>query len=127
MAGKKRRRHAARKSSRTRRRSGSHQGKPPRMAAGPPKRRPREGVPPRLSLHKTRSVWFQARAAWPFGEADIESLVSERAKHPPQQAAVDAAQWVQVGPTNIGGRATALACDPHDERRLWLGAAGGGV
>jgi hypothetical protein len=32
-----------------------------------------------------------------------------------------------VGPTNIGGRITSLACHPKHPERLWAGAAGGGV
>ena len=30
--------------------------------------------------HKRRSVWFQARAAWPLREARVGKLVSERAR-----------------------------------------------
>jgi len=34
--------------------------------------------------------------------------------------------WVDAGPTNIGGRATAIV-DPNNPDRLWLGTAAGGV
>ncbi len=78
-------------------------------------------------MHKKRSEWFQARATWPFREADVDYVVSERSRLPPQQPSAGTTPWAEVGPTNIGGRATALACDPQDEKRLWLGAAGGGV
>ncbi|HEY2016084.1 MAG TPA: hypothetical protein VGH38_21425 [Bryobacteraceae bacterium] len=32
-----------------------------------------------------------------------------------------------MGPTNIGGRCTSLACNPANPDILWIGAAGGGV
>ena len=35
--------------------------------------------------------------------------------------------WTFAGPTNIGGRLTALAVDPHDVDHIWAGAAAGGV
>jgi photosystem II stability/assembly factor-like uncharacterized protein len=35
--------------------------------------------------------------------------------------------WVQVGPVNVGGRISALAVDPNDANRIWLGAAEGGI
>ncbi len=38
-----------------------------------------------------------------------------------------AAEWEPVGPTNIGGRITSLACHPTHPERIWAGAAGGGV
>jgi photosystem II stability/assembly factor-like uncharacterized protein len=37
------------------------------------------------------------------------------------------AQWEPVGPSNIGGRITSLACHPIHPERIWAGAAGGGV
>jgi photosystem II stability/assembly factor-like uncharacterized protein len=35
--------------------------------------------------------------------------------------------WTAVGPTNVGGRMTALAADPNDADHVWAGAAAGGV
>jgi len=35
--------------------------------------------------------------------------------------------WSAAGPTNIGGRLTALAADPNDATHVWAGAAAGGV
>src|SRR5260221_11189681 len=35
--------------------------------------------------------------------------------------------WSAAGPTNIGGRLTALAVDPNDSNHVWAGAAAGGV
>ncbi len=38
-----------------------------------------------------------------------------------------AGTWVFAGPSNIGGRLTAVAVDPHDAGHVWAGAAAGGV
>jgi hypothetical protein len=35
--------------------------------------------------------------------------------------------WEELGPLNIGGRVRALAIDPEDPDRMWLGSAGGGI
>lgn len=35
--------------------------------------------------------------------------------------------WRTIGPYNVGGRVTALAVDPNDPARIWVGAAEGGV
>src|SRR5512135_56001 len=35
--------------------------------------------------------------------------------------------WSAAGPTNVGGRLTALAVDPSDPNHVWAGAAAGGV
>lgn len=83
----------------------------------------------RLTSHKARSRWFQTRAAWPVREAPVNRLVSERLRVEKALAtpADVTAQWECVGPTNIGGRITCLACHPTHPERIWAGAAGGGV
>jgi photosystem II stability/assembly factor-like uncharacterized protein len=35
--------------------------------------------------------------------------------------------WTGAGPTNAGGRLTAIAVDPNDPNHVWIGAAAGGV
>src|SRR5690349_13296891 len=50
------------------------------ILSGPRKARAEGPPPPRLSHHKRRSVWFQARAAWPIREAPVHFLVRERAR-----------------------------------------------
>jgi photosystem II stability/assembly factor-like uncharacterized protein len=119
--------HKSRKSRKTLLQASSQPRRHPRIASGAPKKRLGQTVSPRLTLHKNRSEWFQARATWPLREADVDHVVSERARHPPTPPAAGTGAWVDEGPSNIGGRATALACDPRNEKRLWLGAAGGGV
>ena len=83
----------------------------------------------RLTSHKARSRWFQARASWPVREAPINRLLRERLRvekslAPPQDVT---SEWECAGPTNIGGRVTSLVCHPKYPERLWAGAAGGGV
>ncbi|MGH7516494.1 MAG: WD40/YVTN/BNR-like repeat-containing protein [Gemmatimonadales bacterium] len=102
--------------------------RPVALTRGPPKPATRGAAAPRLSNHKRRSVWFQARTAWPLREAPTAVLVHERGRTartvPP---APGTAQWQLAGPTNIGGRMTSLVCDPANPDRVWAGAAGGGV
>jgi len=83
----------------------------------------------RLTHHKVRSRWFQARSAWPVREAPVHTLIRERIRVE-KSLAVPAnitASWECVGPTNVGGRITSLACHPVHPERLFAGAAGGGV
>jgi photosystem II stability/assembly factor-like uncharacterized protein len=81
----------------------------------------------RLSGHKQRSQWFQARAAWPLREASIQLLVKERRRVTASLPAAPVSQWQSIGPTNIGGRMTSIVCHPTQPDRIWIGAAGGGV
>jgi photosystem II stability/assembly factor-like uncharacterized protein len=97
------------------------------IAPGPLKQ-PQGKMGPISRNHKRRSTWFQARASWPLREACTGELVRER--HRVEQAlapAPGAAQWENIGPTNVGGRITSLVCDPTRPDNLWAGAAGGGV
>lgn len=36
-------------------------------------------------------------------------------------------EWASIGPTNIGGKTTALVCHPTKPETIWLGTVGGGV
>ena len=83
----------------------------------------------RLSHHKARGRWFQARSAWPVREAPVHTLIRERNRVEKSLAATTnvAASWECVGPTNIGGRITSLACHPIHPEQLYAGSAGGGV
>jgi len=71
------------------------------ITPGPRKKdlKPR-AVKPRLSGHKRRSKWFQARSAWPFREAPVQTLVLERDRVKRDlPAPKGAAPWRCVGPT----------------------------
>ena len=82
----------------------------------------------RKGTHKRRSIWFNARAAWPRREARAHNLIRERARIggtlPPHPGAE---LWKSVGPTNVGGRMTCAVCHPKHPERIWAGAAGGGL
>lgn len=83
----------------------------------------------RLTSHKARSRWFQARASWPVREAPVNRLLFERSRVAKSLAEPRNihAKWECAGPLNIGGRVTSLACHPKHPERIWAGAAGGGV
>jgi photosystem II stability/assembly factor-like uncharacterized protein len=81
-----------------------------------------------LTTHKARSIWYRDNAAWPTLEASVQRLVSERRRvRRTLQTAPGAGNWEAVGPTNIGGRMTAIVCHPQHAEIIWAGAAGGGV
>lgn len=98
-----------------------------KITPGPRKKRVETPPEPRLSNHKARSLWFQARAAWPRREAPVEALVLERAKSNRELPEATQSEWSGVGPTNIGGRMTSIVCDPKAPEHIWAGSAGGGV
>jgi photosystem II stability/assembly factor-like uncharacterized protein len=99
-----------------------------RIERGPRRRRSVDAVAERLSTHKARSLWFQARAAWPFREAPVHQLVAEAARAAATLAPLPgAAEWQLVGPTNVGGRMTSVVCDPANPDVILAGSAGGGV
>jgi photosystem II stability/assembly factor-like uncharacterized protein len=97
------------------------------LAGGPRKRESGPRIS-RAATHKLRSTWFQAREAWPLRDAPAEALAEARQRAAVElSAAPGAAEWVPVGPANIGGRMTCAVSDPTDPDRLWAGAAGGGI
>src|SRR4051812_3645663 len=127
MVGKRNPTHAKTKS----RKSESHKQSPAKLAAAapplPPKQKKVGQV--RLSQHKARSRWFQARCAGPVREAPVHILIRERARVEKSLAGPPHlnSSWECVGPTNIGGRLTSLACHPVHPERIFAGSAGGGV
>ena len=54
----------------------------------------RKGPKIRLTSHKTRSKWFQARSSWPVREAPVNTLVRERRKAQKRLAAAKTAEEV---------------------------------
>ena len=98
------------------------------FARGPRKKDISDGPPrARLSRHKKRSIWFQARAAWPLREAPVLTLVRERNRVKADLPTPGDVQWESIGPINIGGRMTSIICHPQKPDTVWAGAAGGGV
>ena len=84
-----------------------------------------------LGNHKRRAGWYQARATWPRPDmapgVRAQALAKAARLRPATRQVARAAPWSLAGPTNIGGRVTALMTHPNDPSRLWLGAANGGV
>jgi len=84
-----------------------------------------------MGNHKRRAGWFQARAAWPRVEPSLavlqRALQQADGMQPFASHATRRVPWNAVGPTNVGGRVTAVVVHPTDPERLWIGAANGGV
>ncbi len=105
-------------------------GRPPvvRLVRGPAKRKLGLRKSNRVSSHKIRARWFQARASWPRREPPAGKLERERRRAASRVPVLKGSkQWVCVGPTNIGGRLTCITPRPDNPDRLLVGAAGGGV
>jgi photosystem II stability/assembly factor-like uncharacterized protein len=98
-----------------------------------------------LSLYRDSEDWIRERYRW-FLETRVESdgSIPEGARmrawrqtqqmsvyRPPaalaKQNSSTAASWVNVGPTNIGGRLTGIAIHPTDPDIVYFTAADGGV
>ncbi|MFZ0392064.1 MAG: FlgD immunoglobulin-like domain containing protein [Calditrichia bacterium] len=78
---------------------------------------------------KKPNDWFYLQRAYPDRQIDFAAWrhAQQQAAHFRQEAIQEMAQWQQAGPTNIGGRITALAAHPNMPQRIWAGAADGGV
>ena len=118
---------AGRETSSKQRTKTSRSGPTITLRAGPRKSRTKGAPEPRLSTHKSRSVWFQARASWPVRDAPVREMVEARIRSLRAATAGLAGQWENCGPSNIGGRTTSLVCHPANADMIWIGAAGGGV
>jgi photosystem II stability/assembly factor-like uncharacterized protein len=72
--------------------------------------------------------WFMTQRLAGAGRIPVRArgraLAEARARG---ERAAAAGSWVAAGPLNVGGRATAVAVDPNDADRIWLGTADGGV
>ncbi len=78
-----------------------------------------------FSTFKRHSAWFSQRASQTLHDAHaghLEDFWKRRASWDPQLP-----RWKCAGPFNIAGRVTTLMAHPHDPKRLWAGAAAGGV
>jgi photosystem II stability/assembly factor-like uncharacterized protein len=79
-----------------------------------------------VNTHKDRGEWFLTRSTYPLRDAPPVAL-EKFWDHPDQYAHVHHVQWIQAGPRNYPGRVTSLVIDPRDPKRLYAGAAAGGV
>jgi photosystem II stability/assembly factor-like uncharacterized protein len=74
--------------------------------------------------------WFMLQRVYPHD--DINPALYESARQNfrrtlLRKTSASAAPWVSIGPTNVGGRVTAIALDPTNANIIYAGAAGGGV
>ncbi len=79
---------------------------------------------------KKPNNWFYMQRAYPY------RLINEQARQVAyrqalamheQYAELRQGEWIQKGPTNIGGRVTGIALDPTNGNIIYAGAADGGV
>ncbi len=81
---------------------------------------------------KQPNEFFHAQRAFPHhdfpAERFREALDQARAMPVHHEGLRSAGvAWQEAGPTNVGGRITAIATDPFNSARYWVGAADGGV
>jgi len=92
-----------------------------------PVRRDRIATP--RGLVKQPSDFFQRQRAFPFHEIPAGAYANavRQARELNAGARSSSGSWLQSGPTNVGGRVTAIAVHPTTPSILWIGAADGGV
>ncbi|MFN8179747.1 MAG: FlgD immunoglobulin-like domain containing protein [bacterium] len=78
------------------------------------------------------SEFFHLQRAWPEHEIPAGAYARAVDEARTLRAASLARRtspvpWQASGPTNVGGRVTAIAVDPTNASRIWIGAADGGV
>lgn len=78
---------------------------------------------------KQPSEYFQRQRAFPFHEIPAGAYANavRQARAFDAGARASSLPWEQSGPTNVGGRVTAIAVHPTTPSVLWIGAADGGV
>lgn len=91
-------------------------------------------VPPRsikdVHAGKYPSDWFLRQRTWPHDDILQESRLAAHAQATALRSfarGTATGTWEPVGPTNIGGRVTDVACHPSDPSVVYIGAASGGV
>jgi photosystem II stability/assembly factor-like uncharacterized protein len=80
-----------------------------------------------FSTFNRHSAWFSQRGSQTLHETragELEHLWRRRA---PSSWHRNLPKWECAGPFNVAGRVTSLIAHPADPRRLWAGAAAGGV
>ena len=75
--------------------------------------------------------YFHLQRAWPEHDipagAHAEAVAEARALRARSALRTSPVPWQASGPTNVGGRVTAIAADASTPPRIWIGAADGGV
>ena len=78
---------------------------------------------------ETPGEWMYHQRAFP-GETLNRKAIAEGIRQTAEARKANRSQsepWTSLGPTNVGGRITALAMDPTDENIIFAGASVGGV
>ena len=79
---------------------------------------------------KKPTDWFFIQRAFPLGDIDqnahARAVQQARVLRALQKRGREAA-WQPIGPTNIGGRITAVAVHPADPNIIYIGTAAGGI
>lgn len=101
---------------------------------------PGELDPPRskkeVHAGKLPSDWFLRQRAWPQDDVNQRHRLeaAAQARQMREEARLEAArartvapEWAPLGPTNISGRISDLACHPTNPAVAYIGAASGGV
>lgn len=74
------------------------------------------------------SEWFYTQRAYPLEEIPVEKYFDAMSK---KSNLIDRSSmnvsWTPLGPTNIGGRVSALVADPLNPNIIIIGAAAGGI
>jgi len=116
------------------------------LLAGPPAERPPTVQPQPTAPHtqwsstagdglpvRAPNPWFFAERAFPQGRIPREAwqqaqLQATVLREEARRAAADRdGGWEATGPTNVGGRVTAIAIDPSDQDIVYAGCAEGGI
>ena len=73
--------------------------------------------------------WFYMQRAYPYRliNEQVRQVAYRQALAMHEQYPEQNGDWIQKGPTNIGGRITGIALDPTDGNIIYAGAADGGV
>lgn len=84
---------------------------------------------PALSTPSVPDDWMYRQRAYPHGRIDQDAYLSAMRQWQAlnNSQSRSGAQWMSVGPDNIGGRITSLAVPPGQQQTIYIGAASGGV
>ena len=80
-----------------------------------------------FSTFKRHSAWFAQRLSLTLHDVHAGDLADFWRRREASSRAAKLPKWECLGPFNIAGRVTSLIAHPADPRRLWAGAAAGGV
>ena len=80
-----------------------------------------------FSTFKRHSAWFAQRGSQTLHDIQAGALQDFWRQRESSSLNTKLPKWQCLGPFNIAGRVTTLLAHPADPRRLWAGAAAGGV